>query len=74
VSIKVKEWLKRLGIESTHEERVEIDREIELMTGQSCDDGVSKLTERQFLDIIEKVKSRKKKGYERPVILAEALA
>jgi hypothetical protein len=25
----VKEWLERFGIETTHEERVEIDREIE---------------------------------------------
>ncbi len=29
MSIKVKEWLRRLGIDTTHEEREEIDREIE---------------------------------------------
>jgi hypothetical protein len=73
MSIKVKEWLKRLGVETTHEERVEIDLEIESVTKQSCDEGVGKLTEQQFLDIVDKVK-RRKRGYERPLVLAETLA
>jgi hypothetical protein len=74
MSIKVKEWLRRLGVETTHEERSDIDREIEYVTGLSCDEGVSQLTEQQFLDIVDRVKRRKKKMNERSAILAEALA
>ena len=74
MSIKVKEWLKRLGIETTHEERADIDREIEFITGRSCDEGVSKLTEQQFLNIVGKVKRQKRRADQRPAILAEALA
>jgi hypothetical protein len=74
MSIKVKEWLRRLGVETTHEERLDIDREVEYVTGLSCDEGVSQLTEQQFLDIVDRVKRRKKKMNERSAILAEALA
>jgi hypothetical protein len=74
LSIKVKEWLKRLGIEVSHEERVQIDREIEYLTGLACDVGIGQLSERQFLDIVDKVRRRKKKGNERSQVLAEALA
>ncbi len=74
MSIKVKEWLKQLGIETTHEERVEIDREIEILTRRPCDEGVSELSERKFLEIVDKVRRRKKKADERTPILAEALA
>lgn len=74
MSIKVKEWLKRLGIELSHEERIQIDHEIEFLTGLSCDDGVTQLSQRQFLDIVEKVRRRKKKVDARSPLLAEALA
>ena len=47
MSVKVKEWLKLLGIEPTHEERLNIDREIEFVTGLACDEGVSQLTEKK---------------------------
>lgn len=71
-SIKVKEWLRRLGIDASHDERVEIDREIERRTGKYCDDGIVELTEQQFMGLVSEVKQRKKRG--RPEILAEALA
>jgi len=69
----VKEWLKRFGIETTHEERVEIDREIELSTGRPCDEGISQLTKEQFIEIVNKVKKRKRSQRDSQ-ILAEAIA
>jgi len=73
VSIKVKEWLERLGIETTHEERFEIDREIEFITGRLCDEGISQLTKEQFIEVVNKVKKRKRSQRDSQ-ILAEALA
>jgi hypothetical protein len=61
MSIKVREWLRRLGIETTHEEREEIDREIERRTGRYCDSGIDVLSEAEFLMIVESVKRRRKK-------------
>ncbi len=58
MSVKVKDWLLRLKIETTHEERVEIDREIERKTGLPCDQGVERLTEFQFRRIVDLVKKR----------------
>jgi hypothetical protein len=45
MSIKVREWLRKLGIETIHQERQEIDREIERRTGRYCDDGIALLSE-----------------------------
>lgn len=61
MSIKVREWLRRLAIDTTHEEREEIDREIERKTGQYCDKGVELLGEAEFLAIVNSVKRRRKK-------------
>lgn len=68
MSIKVREWLRRLGIESTHEEREEIDREIERRTGRYCDDGVELLKEAEFLSIVESVRRRRKKAAVEPLV------
>ena len=61
MSIKVREWLRRLGIDATHEEREEIDREIERRTGQYCDKGVELLGEAEFLAIVDSVRRRRRK-------------
>ena len=61
VSIKVREWLRRLGIETTHEERQDIDREIERRTGRYCDSGVELLSEAEFLAIVESIRRKRKK-------------
>ena len=61
MSIKVREWLRRLGIETTHEEREEIDREIERRTGRYCDSGVELLSEAEFLAIVESIRRKRKK-------------
>ena len=61
MSIKVREWLRRLGIETTHEEREAIDREIERRTGRYCDIGIELLSEAEFLGIVESIRRKRKK-------------
>jgi hypothetical protein len=68
VSIKVREWLRRLGIDTTHEEREEIDREIERRTGQYCDKGIELLSEAEFLAIVNSVRRRRKKQIAEPLV------
>ncbi len=68
MSIKVKEWLRRLGIDTTHEEREEIDREIEQRTGQYCDKGVELFTEAEFLAIVDLAKRKRRKQVPEPMI------
>jgi len=68
MSIKVREWLRRLGIDTTHEERQEIDREIERRTGQYCDKAVELLSEAEFLAIVESVKRRRRKVAVEPLV------
>jgi hypothetical protein len=68
MSIKVKEWLRRLGIDTTHEEREEIDREIERQTRRYCDQGIELLTEAEFLAIIESVRLKRRKQVAEPMI------
>ena len=53
--------MRRLGIETTHEERQDIDREIERRTGRYCDSGVELLSEAEFLAIVESIRRKRKK-------------
>ncbi len=61
----VREWLARLGLLAltTHEDRLEIDREIEIRTGLYCDDAIAMglISEEEFIEIVKKVLARKKK-------------
>jgi hypothetical protein len=61
MSIKVFERLRKLMIETTHEERKEIDKEVEKKTGKYCDEGVDELSDLEFIEIVNKIKKRKKK-------------
>ncbi len=61
MSIKVFERLRELMIETTHEERREIDEEIEERTNKYCDEGVNDLSDEEFIEIVNKIKKRKKK-------------
>ena len=61
MSIKVFKRLRELMIETTHEERQEIDKEIEEKTNKYCDEGIDDLTNEEFIEIISKVKRKKKK-------------
>ena len=65
---KVREWLRRLGIETTHEEREEIDREIERRTGRYCDNGIALLSEAEFLTIVDSVRRRRGKATVEPLV------
>jgi len=69
MSIKVREWLRRLGIETTHEEREEIDREIERKTGRYCDVGIAALSESEFRSIVESVKRKRRKVAVEPLVV-----
>ncbi len=61
MSIKVFERLRKMLIEATHEERAEIDEEIEKKTGKYCDKGVEELSDTEFIEIVNKVKRKRKK-------------
>jgi len=70
MSVKVFERLRKLMIETTHEERKEIDEEIEERTGKYCDEGVDELSDSEFIEIVnnikKKIKKKKKKKVEIP--------
>jgi hypothetical protein len=68
VSIKVRELLALLGIETTHEEREEIDRIIEERTGLYCDEGINLLSREKFLEIVYEAKRRVRKRKAEQVI------
>ena len=60
MSIRVKARLAQLLIQTTHEERLEIDKEIERRTRESCETGVDKITDQELRDIVEYVRRKKK--------------
>lgn len=68
MSIKVRELLALLGIETTHEEREEIDKIIEERTGLYCDEGVNLLSKEEFLEIVYEAKRRVRKRKTEQVI------
>lgn len=59
----VREKLRELNLlsQTTHEDRAEIDREVERVTGKYCDEGVRELTEVEFRTLVERILERKKK-------------
>ncbi|MHC1636285.1 MAG: hypothetical protein ACXQTS_06690 [Candidatus Methanospirareceae archaeon] len=71
MSIVVRDLLKELGLYhlTTHEDRVEIDREIERITGKDCDEGAKELTREEFIEIVRKVLNRKKKKKREEIIV-----
>jgi len=69
MSIKVRAWLRRLGIETTHEEREEIDREIEQRTGRYCDKGIELHSEAEFLAIVNSVRRKLRKPTVEPLVV-----
>ena len=65
MSIRVRELLALFGLldRTTHEDRLEIDREIEARTGMPCDDAIEKgvISKEEFLEVVEEVLRRKKR-------------
>lgn len=57
--------LMRVLAQTTHEDRVELDRLIEAKTGKYCDEGVSELSDDEIMELLrlawEKTKPWKKK-------------
>ena len=74
MSIRVREWLKLMGLFhlTNHEERVEIDKEIERRTGRYCDNAIDKglINKREFENIVNLIlKRRRKRGKEAQIIV-----
>jgi trans-2-enoyl-CoA reductase len=65
VSERVRVKLFKLNIQTTHEERLEIDREIERRTRESCETGIDKITDQELREIVDYV--RRKKRQQKPV-------
>lgn len=65
MSIMVREWLMLMGLYplTNHEDRVEIDREIERRTGVYCDDAIDKglISKHEFEEIVRSILEREKK-------------
>ena len=74
MSVKVREWLKRMGLLhlTTHDDRVAIDKEIESRTGIYCDDAVDKglISKSEFEKIARSILDRKKKRKETAPLVA----
>ncbi|MDI6806427.1 MAG: hypothetical protein QMD14_01270 [Candidatus Aenigmarchaeota archaeon] len=68
MSLKVRELLRMFNLleQTTHEDREEIDREIELRTGVYCDDAIENglISKGEFLEIVKEVLKRKRKKKE----------
>jgi len=74
MSIRVREWLRLMDLLhlTTHEDRVEIDREIERRTGVYCDDAIDRglISKREFEEIVHSIlKRRKKRTKEAPIVV-----
>ena len=57
---------------TSHQDRVEIDREIERRTGVYCDDAIDRglISKREFEEIVQSILKRKKKPIkERPMVV-----
>jgi len=71
MSKKVREVLKMLGLfdQTTHEDRLEIDREVERETSLPCDEGVMKMTKGDFVVLVAKVLRRRGKRLQIPLVV-----
>ena len=73
LSIKVREWLKRMSLLhlTDHDDRIEIDKEIESWTGSYCDEAINKrlISENEFKKIVRSVLDRKRSKVTTPLIV-----
>ena len=69
MSIKVREWLRALGLygQTTHEDRLAIDKEVENRTGVECDYAIENkmIDEEEFKRIVMLVIRRWKQASEK---------
>jgi len=63
MSKKVRERLKELGIldQTTHEDRLEIDREVERETGLGYNEGMEKMARSDFVELVARILRRRGK-------------
>lgn len=63
MSDRVKErlMLMRVLTQTTHEDRVELDRRIEKKTGKHCDEGVFELTDEEIMELLRLIWAKKKR-------------
>jgi len=63
MSRRVKERLSRMRVlrQTTHEDRVELDKRIEEKTGKPCDIGVYELTDEEIMELLRQIWGKKKK-------------
>jgi hypothetical protein len=75
LSQKVRERLMLLQLfdQTTHEDRLEIDWEIERRTGINCDDAISRrlISEQEFQEIVATILNRKKRKRKEAVLETE---
>ena len=75
LSQKVRERLMLLQLfdQTTHEDRLEIDREIERRTGINCDDAISRrlISEQEFQEIVATILNREKRKRKEAVLETE---
>lgn len=69
MSRRVKErlMLMRVLAQTTHEDRVELDRRIEEKTGKYCDNGVFELTDDEIMELLRQVWGKKKPWKKKPI-------
>jgi len=67
MSRKVKERLMLMRVlrQTTHDDRVELDRRIEEKTGKYCDDGVAELTDEEIMELLRQIWEKKRKPWEK---------
>ena len=58
MSLSVKERLKQFGIELIHDQRVELDKDIEKLTKKKCDEGIHDISDTLFLSLVNSVRTR----------------
>jgi hypothetical protein len=69
MSSKVKERLKKLALEMTHEERITLDEALDkiamkmglIVVGRGCDTLIEQISDDELKIIVEKIKKKKKK-------------
>lgn len=61
MSSEVAERMRELGVViENHMDRIELDRQIEEYTHTDCDKGVYLLSDDEFMEIVNRIKKKKK--------------
>lgn len=67
MSDRVKERLMLMRVlrQTTHDDRVELDRRIEEKTRKHCDDGVADLTDEEIMELLRQIWEEKRKPWKK---------